>query len=272
MGIFGTLTFFLHAFIGLTPIFSVQYGNDISFFLGLTTTNVFINTGDIHILRYAGFFDEPGTYALFALLAILINKVYFNDLKKENLIIFFTCFTFSIAFYISILVYLLFFYFKIQYLKYTIPLFFLCFIIFTQYKEQSDLIAKVYELTFERLLSTKDGITNTNRGDLFSKDLNTFLTNPLLGIGTNNDDIGGSNFFAIFARYGVIGSIIFYIHIIYFFLVSVLSRNILNIKCFIVLIMTLFYRPELSSVLTLLCIYTLTIFITKKSNTNSEYT
>ena len=151
---------------------------------------------------------------------------------------------------------------------------FFLFILFYQFKDQSDLIAKVYELTFDRLLSTKDGLSNTNRADLFSKDLSVFLKNPLLGIGSNNQELGGSNFFAIFARYGIIGSIFYYIQLIFLFFYSISSQDKLNIKCFIVLLMTLFYRPELSSVLTLLCIYTLTIMIRNKTKNyfNSAYT
>ena len=267
MGIFGTIAFFLHAIIGLNPIFTVQYGNDISYFLGITTTNVYINNFGVRIIRYSGFFDEPGTFALFSLFAILINKLYFQNKNKEILLILVTCFTFSIAFYISIIIYFLLFYFKIKHLKFIILLLILISLIFYYFKDQNDTIAKVYEITVNRLSVTNNGISNTNRSDLLTKDLNLFLNNPFFGVGSLNKDLGGANFFAIFARYGIVGSLFYYIHLLYLFYVSIKSKKQIqiNIKCFIVLLMTLFYRPELSSVLTLLSIYTMSNYITIQS-------
>ncbi|MFK2266695.1 hypothetical protein ACIXMO_15990 [Bacteroides fragilis] len=110
MGVGGTLTFFLHLLGLITPIFRVEYGSDISYFLGLTTTNVFFDSEGIRVIRYAGFFDEPGTFSLFSIFALILNKVYFNDKNKELLLILVTIFTFSIAFYVTIFFYFLFFY------------------------------------------------------------------------------------------------------------------------------------------------------------------
>lgn len=266
MGVLGTIAFFLHALIGLNPLFTVQYGNDISFFLGITSTNVFINSAGIRILRYSGFFDEPGTYALFSLFAILINRLYFQNKRRENILILVSFFTFSIAFYISIFFYFILFNFKFKYLKYVLFILIIISFLFYEYRDKSDLVSKVYELTFDRLLSTKEGISNTNRADLYEKDFTIFVNNPFFGIGSNNKEIGGSNFFAIFARYGLLGAFFYYIHIVYLFYVILKSKNLNYLKFFLILLITLFYRPELSSLITLLCIYTMNINIQNNFN------
>jgi hypothetical protein len=128
-----------------------------------------------------------------------------------------------------------------------------------EFKDESMIIDKIYNLTFERVFSLNEGFAGTNRSDLLEKDFAFFIDNPFLGVGTNNANLGGANFWAIFARYGVIGSLFYYIHILYMGYVAIRSRRLVNFNLIIVIFSMLFYRPELSSVLTLLCIITLVI-------------
>lgn len=70
---------------------------------------MFFDSEGIRVIRYAGFFDEPGTFSLFSIFALILNKVYFNDKNKELLLILVTIFTFSIAFYVTIFLFLFFY-------------------------------------------------------------------------------------------------------------------------------------------------------------------
>lgn len=256
-GLFGVIAFIVHVVYGLSPIFSVQYGGDISVFLGLTTSNVFVDGGAVRYLRYAGFFDEPGTFALFSLMAILMNKVGDKSTKNEIFLILFTLFTMSLAFYFSITLYLILTYFSFKRILSLVVISLILFFALNEFKEVSDLGIKIYSMTFERLLMLREGFSSTNRSDLLVRDFAVFKENPLLGIGTESNRLGGANFWAIFARYGIIGSLFYYIHILYLVYVAIHSRRMVNLIIVIIIFSMLFYRPELSSVLTLLCIFTL---------------
>ena len=274
MGVGGTLTFFLHLLGLITPIFRVEYGSDISYFLGLTTTNVFFDSEGIRVIRYAGFFDEPGTFSLFSVFALILNKVYFNDKNKELLLILVTIFTFSIAFYVTIFFYFLFFYVTKKDMKYVpliISVVFICYL--SLQNSNGGSLGTIYKLTFERLDFSEDARGNNNRAGPMENDRRIFFNNFLLGVGLGSEEVEGSNVFAVFARYGVIGSFFFYAFLIYLLLLIVnvpLENRKLFFKIYIVILLTFFYRPELSSVMVLLVFYMLIDYIKSKKYLNCK--
>ena len=270
-GIGGAFAFFIHLFFGITPIFRVSYGNDVSYFLGLTTTNVFIDSGSLRMLRFAGFFDEPGTFGLYSLFAIILNKIYFNNKKIENVLILVTCLTLSIAFYFSGFVHLILFYFNKKNWSYFV-LFFL-FVgltyFFLQYFD-NPIIDLINKLTFSRIEEVSGDFAGSNRGDLMVNDYNVFVNNPLLGVGYSSPQISGSNFFSIFARYGLLGSFFYYFMLLYLLYVIVKLNDFYYLKFFFLILLGLLHRPEIASILTLLLLYSLIHFIENKLNSNNK--
>ena len=75
------------------------------------------------------------------------------------------------------------------------------------------------------------------------------------------------------AGYGVIGSFFFYAFLIYLLLLIVnvpLENRKLFFKIYIVILLTFFYRPELSSVMVLLVFYMLIDYIKSKKYLNCK--
>jgi hypothetical protein len=265
MAIGGTVIFFLHAIKGLEPIFYVSYGGDISFFLGLTTTNVFINTENIRILRYSGFFDEPGAFALFSTFALVINKVYFDNKRNEFLLIVFTFFTFSMAFYFTMIFYFLFFYLKRSTFIYFLIIFISIPITFMVFKKiDIDIYTKFTSMTIDRFIETQTDPSSSNRSDLMKHDYKAFIENPFFGTGPSSDSVAGSNVYAVIAKYGIVGSLFFYIFLVYILLLIFKIRNKEKtkfLKLFFIISLSFFHRPELSSVFTLSIFYMIIYFL-----------
>lgn len=260
MGILGCIALFWHILFGISPIFSVSYGDDVSYFLGITTTNVFIDTEGVRILRYSGFFDEPGTYALFSLFALILNKIYLNDTKLEKVIVFVTLFTLSIAFYFSLIVYLFLFYLDLKKIFIFITVGFIIVILFEYFKESNPVVSRLYDFTFGRLFFKSEGLESSNRGGLMENDLRIFSSSPLLGVG-NSMDVGGANIFSIFARFGILGWVFYNIFIVYILIKSLISHKLKNrfvyIRSLVLLMLIMFYRPELSSLFSILLLYSI---------------
>jgi len=261
-GIGGVIVFFYHLLIGVTPFFIVSYGGDNSFFLGLTTTNIFIDAGSIRMMRFAGFFDEPGTFGLYALFAIILNKIYFKNAIMEFSLIVITIFTFSMAFYFAIIAYIFLFYFNRKNMIGFFVFFSVVIILYLSLMNFDSPIAnKINEMSFSRLEETSTDFSNSNRGELVINDFKLFKDNPILGVGYSNPKVSGSNFFSIFARFGIIGSLFYYLLFIYLFFVIIKIQSFYYFKFFLVLLISLLTRPEFSSLLSLLIFYTFIFYI-----------
>lgn len=259
MGFGGTIIFFLHAVIGVPPLFSVQYSaSGTSYFLWLTTSNVYFDVANIRLLRYSGFFDEPGTFALFSIFAILLNKIYFNNTKVEAWLIAVTIFTLSLAFYFVMFIYFLFFYINKSNVKYLfIAVLAIGFsYVYMKNNLSNDTVNKLYEFTFKRFeLNDKDELADNNRADLSQHDKNIFYKYPILGSGSTQEEIYGSNLFSVFAQYGVVGSLFYYAFLVYFLLQIIIAgekRGYFYFKIFLLILLNFYHRPEMSSVFTLL--------------------
>jgi hypothetical protein len=274
MGFGGLCAFFYHLFIGIEPFFRVEYGNDVSYFLGTTTTNVFISIGDLRIIRYSGFFDEPGTYGLFAIFALILNRVYLGSIKYDFFIIIFGLFTFSLAFYFAVFLYFIFFYFSIKSLKFVFITFILLILtyLFVRLNDNESYL-KLYEMSFGRIEDTQNGLSTSNRGALMNLDLSSFLSNPIFGVGPKNI-VAGANIFAIPAKYGIVGMFFFYIFLLWLFILLIKkNKNLSYFKLFMILLLSLFHRPELSSVFTLIFLYFFIYSLRKNTNfINKNYT
>lgn len=275
MGIGGTITFFLHALIGIKPLFTVEYSaSGTSYFLGLTTTNVYFDVANIRLIRYSGFFDEPGTFALFSIFAIILNRIYFKNKIFERGLIFVTIFTMSLAFYFILFVFFIFFYINKSNLKY---LLLILIAIGFSYKfisdnTSNDTVNKIYEFTFKRFEINESGLAENNRSELSDHDSQVFFDHPVLGTGWANGDVYGSNFFSVFARYGIFGSVFYYAFILYFAFQILLMEGkyrFFYLKILCLILINFYHRPEMSSVFTLLIFVSIIYYIKNESTANS---
>jgi hypothetical protein len=270
MGIGGMLIFFIHLFIGINPIFTVDYSeHGTSYFLGLTTTNVFFNGGDLRFIRFSGFFDEPGAFALYSIFAILLNKLYFKKQRTEIVLIITTIFCFSLAFYIFLILYVFLFYFNINkfvYLLIFIFIFSLIFYFLQSSMENNSSFNKIYQATFQRLEVNDEGLVEDSRSIRMDVDKKIFLNNFLFGTQLKSE-VRGANLYSIPASYGLIGCIFYYlilIYLVYIFINPLQPFSELN-KTLLLLLMNLYHRPELLSFFASLILFSF-IFLFKKNN------
>ncbi len=258
MGIGGFIILWLHFFIGVSPLFSVNYsGPTNSYFLYLTTTNSYTDYGDLRILRFAGFFDESGAFSMFSFFALLLNRLYYKNKKAELLLIFFTFFSFSLAYIGSLCFYYLLFYVNRKNLYKVISLcvfIIICSSVLNVYKDENPSVKRLSELTFERLEKTEDGDFKGNtRINLQENDKQLFLKNPFFGAGL--DSVRGANIYEILAQYGLFGSLIHYSpYILLLILIFKSSSEVKKegLKIFLLLLINLWHRPNISSVLSMI--------------------
>lgn len=200
------------------------------------------------LLRTCGYFDEPGTFAFYLMLALIAYKIFLTTNGKnkfiEIILLISGITTFSLAFYIFLFLYLLFFY--AEYLTITIlklftknkiKIFILILIIllfFVLYLALTNDILILYlkEKIFERLQLTGDDqiFAGNNRAGSFNVGLPLFLHKIWLGWGigyvkTYFKDFDGASIMGVLVSYGLLGCII-----IYWIFVSVTFKLLLTFK------------------------------------------
>lgn len=106
MGFLGVIVFGLGLFSGLEPIH--QFGNRPYFDFGLSFTNVFYPVGHSNIIRVAGFYDEPGSYAFALTFAIVLARVFSLPRWKETVLIISGLPSLSMAFGVIVVLWVLF--------------------------------------------------------------------------------------------------------------------------------------------------------------------
>ena len=277
MGLGGFFAFVIHLLIGIDPLLIVDYSaTGTTYFLGLTSTNDYYNIEGLRFMRFSGFFDEPGAFALFAFFALLINKLYLDDKKNEFLLIFTTIFTFSMAFYIVVFVYFIFFYFKKTNYKRWISILVIVissFYFFSNYSGDDKSIIALKENTFERFQDDGSGdFKGNNRAVSMKADKATFIENPYFGI-VNVKNLHGANIYSVLARFGIFGSVFYYLLLIYgiilIFLMPSKSDFFTAIKIMILITINFFHRPEFVSSFIFVIIYVIVYKFERKSTIKS---
>ena len=127
ISVFGAFSFLIVLLTHISPLF--EYTNmdgRPGFFYYLTFTNTKYGS----IIRYSGIFDEPGAMASWGIFSLLTNKLWVKDRKIEPFLIVSLLFTFSMAYYIQLVLYLLFFYFYKLTIKRILSVFFLVIFFF----------------------------------------------------------------------------------------------------------------------------------------------
>lgn len=211
MAVAGCLCFIIKLFIPFEPI-SVFVNPDgrPSYFYGLSFTNYQLG----NIIRYSGFFDEPGAIANWGIFALLFNYLFIHNKKYERILSICLLFTFSVAYYIQIL------FFILVVKRFSIRKFFYLFIgifiiigaiLFTKDSE-----IDLYRLTLYRLEINEEtgGLQGDNRSELAEKSKEQFVKYPLMGQGAqkiSDMDYMADNPYEILAKDGILGTLMTYL-------------------------------------------------------------
>lgn len=213
---------FILCFMGiLSPIFSFyNFDTRPVYFFGISCTNVLYG----NLARMAGYFDEPGALATWGIFALVFNKVFYKKRLIEYLLIGCLFCTLSLAYYVLLVLYLVFFYYRN--IVRIIPIIGICCVALWFASTQGTVDSKLYELTFERVEQSKQG--DYGRNELSDRARKYFIQAPIFGNGAKNmeaHDYIGDNYLETFAKDGIIGSIVLYLPLIVVIFSSSCRRN-----------------------------------------------
>lgn len=209
MAILGLPVFFLYALGLISPIaeFTNVDGRSMYFF-GATCSNA-IAAG---ICRVAGFFDEPGAFAFWGIIALLFNRLYFKNKLAEYCLIIGLLTTLSAAYFVQLLMYILLFYGgKLKNLL--IMVLILGTIGVITYNKLGDNAQLAY-MTIERF---EGGHIRSARGEMTQDTKVVFKSNPIFGVGAKKlQEIGyfDDNPYEIPAKDGIVGFFVTYLPLI----------------------------------------------------------
>jgi len=286
MVIAGSLTSILLIILSIEPIITYHnHDNRNGYSWILTCTNAYYKFGDTKIIRYSGFFDEPGTLCFFVLYALLINKLVFQNKNVENILLFLPLLTFSIAHLLLASVYI--FFFKLKKVKHiVITLIVGITMISIINSTQGTPYYRVYQMTLGRLEMTDEGLSGNNRAHLQELATEHFQEALLFGKGKSyyedNNIFVGDNIAFIGAYYGIIGYPFIFLLFIYAIYLSLFTNGKfcytpLIFKLNILLLMTYMQRPSVTNVMQSfsLLLYVIAILEYKKrlnyGNTSYQY-
>ncbi len=263
MCIGGCLTFFGVFLFNMQPIRLYEnLDTRTGYFFGLSCTNMLIG----NIIRYSGFFDEPGAIAAWGMVALLYNRLVYKNIKFENILIIALVFTFSFAYYIQLFFFLILF--RIKKLSVIIALSGVVLIGVIGLNSLKDTeYHAVYKLTVGRTEKTDAGtFAGDNRSNLMENALKVFNQHKLLGLGATNsmnaNDYFGDNPVTPFAIDGIIGGLILYLPL----LIMMMNAKTKTLK-YVIIILVIGYlqRPFSCFFIYFISIYLFEVlFIDKK--------
>lgn len=232
----------------------------------LTFSNAVFDFSGFSLVRPSGFFDEPGKLALYLVYMLVINKLMDWSKKAEWLLIVSGLFTLSLAFFISLLFYFLFFYMNKK--NFFALLFSVSSIVglgiyVDEIKDDSAVAFAIYKHTIWRLESSESEdklIRGDGRSKLALEATKVFSENKLFGYGrmkaTNDYEGLSANIMVPLAIDGLVGSFFVYLLVIYMVIVafspinrSIFSYDTTAIKVVIIICMQYLQRPSVSSLL-----------------------
>lgn len=225
--VLGTLGFILVLLNVLHPLFLfVEANGKIGAFYGLFATNSFEQ-----ICRNAGYYDEPGALACWGIYALLFNKLFIDDKKTEIILLIGLMTTLSLAYFVQVTLYVLFFY-KDKW-KQLLSIWLFLFVLLKGISMYND---DYYRSTIDRLeYDEKTGsIKGDNRINQLDEAWRIFKISPIIGVGASNlgkladrsKDIS-SNIISSVAADGVLGIIVVYLPLLFLFRLGMIDRKYL---------------------------------------------
>jgi hypothetical protein len=273
---------------GLQPISSFQNPDGrMSYNYILTFSNAVFDYSDFSLVRPAGFFDEPGKLALYLVYILVINKLLNWSKKAEWVLIISGLFTLSLAFFISLVFYFLFFYMN----KRSFPALLLVIsviagsgVYINKMKGDSSVAYAIYKHTIWRIeLSESEDklVKGDGRSKLALEAAKVFSENKVLGYGrtksTKDYENLSANIMVPFATDGIVGVFFVYLLVIYMiFLIftqtskSIFPFNSMAIKVVTIICMQYLQRPSILSLLDYLLI-AIVIYLLKTHRQKINY-
>ncbi len=206
----GTIAFVLVLFNVISPLLTYENldGRE-GLFYGLTCTNAQL----LNVIRYSGIFDEPGAMAFWGMMALIINEFSLQNSKLEKVIILCLVFTFSMAYYIQLFFYVIFF--KIHTLKQIVGIFILLSLIITGIFMTKDSEFDLYTPTIMRFEMDDSGnLKGDNRSGAAEIAREKFFQSPIIGNGPSITSYGeymADNQYENLATDGIVGTIVMYL-------------------------------------------------------------
>lgn len=220
----------------------IEFDGHVGLFYGLYTTTV----ADDGMFRVAGFFDEPGAFAFWGFIALLFNKLYFDNKKVEIILVIGLISTLSMAYFIQLPIYAFLFYRK-RFGKMLLPV----ILFFLILKGVASLSPQFNQAIFGRFQVDKStgklvGDNRTEHGD-FCKAI--WVQSPLIGVGGNKviaislqkGEFAGSNPYTFLATDGVVGYVVLLLPLFYMFYLGRKKRKYTYVG--ILLALGLLQRP-----------------------------
>lgn len=253
MTIGGTIVFFL-VLLGVPPLFQYTNSRDLRNFYswGISFSNYYIPS--VHMVRYSGFFDEPGAMAYWVTYALAFNKLFIKNKKIESILLLCTLFTFSLGYYVQLLIYILLFYFTSLKKLVRNPLFFLAFafFVFAILKTKDTDYSIIYDNSIGRLVNLAEGLNSDiltsgdGRGELEREAKAYFLNHPIFGVGRTqweNLPYMGDNRFETLAKDGIFGTLYIYLPFIFLILLAAYIKDAEMFKVILFLSIGFLHRP-----------------------------
>jgi len=241
MSVLAVIAFFLALLGWLQPTFLYDRNADEKIYSYiLTFTNVVYFFNGFEFIRPSGFFTEGGELAFFITHAFLINKISINNKWVEILLIVSGIFTLSLAFYLSMALYYLFFFLNKKNLYKVIIIVSIIIIVFwalSILKNYSSPVKTFYYLTIDRFsISGNSGqlIKGNNRTSIISQGIEYFYINPIFGSGFsytwNNFPLAIASIMGPLISFGIVGTFFLFLHVIYLSIISVIKIKCANIN------------------------------------------
>lgn len=203
-----------------------EFDGHIGEFYGLFTTTVSTDS----LLRVAGFFDEPGAFAFWGFIALLVNKLFYENKKVERVLLLGLISTLSMAYYIQLAFYAFFFYKnKISKLILPLALFLGLLSVIASYSpEMHDAIYGRFQ--YNKTTGTLQG---DNRTEHAAVCLDIWKSSPIIGVGASKvneigDSMGvfvGANHAYSLAQDGLLGQIFLWLPLLYIFKLGAKQRK-----------------------------------------------
>ncbi len=258
---FGMLNLFLGILVNIQPFSftAISDHRDISNYI-LTFSSSVSDFGIASIIRSSGYFDEPGTFAFYITVTLLINKMYGGSKLSERLLVCFGLCTMSLAFFISVILY----YFiygilegRIKVIIWLAVIVTSLFLFIVEYRDKSEVNRVIYELTVYRVMT--DDITDDrlfhgdNRSDNLTYAKQAFLQAPFFGHGMTAHTNEKSEFYGKlccnplhpFATEGLVGTFVFFLVFIYwgFYIVNRKKFDYISAGAWIIIFINMLQRP-----------------------------
>ena len=237
----------------------VLFENRLNFNFFLGNTNVYWVYGQSQVIRIAGFMEEPGALALLLTFSLILNELTLRSILLRILFVIGGLLTFSLAFFISLFFFIVFWIFNVKNIKLsrivisfmiTVPL---SLAITALYKselvQENAALTDMVEWSISRFSYDQEkGIFQGDNRFQRSFDANSYL----FGDGLSVTNVSSPQ--ALLMRYGIITSIMVFLFLPFLFYRMIFNHGYVSSLLWFIIFINLLQRPEFYSVSNILLI------------------